>query len=52
MKWSPLLHTVAYVSAIAGFIALLGAWRATAQGEFLGLAEKIIYLEKELLRLL
>ena len=39
MKWSPILHMVAFISGILGVLALIGAWIATANGSFLGLSE-------------
>ncbi|MCH8945614.1 MAG: hypothetical protein IIA85_01710 [Nanoarchaeota archaeon] len=39
MKWSPILHMVAFISGVAGVLALIGAWIATANGSFLGLSE-------------
>jgi len=39
MKWSPTLHMVAFVLGILGLLALIGAWIATSDGNFLGLSE-------------
>ena len=39
MKWSPILHMVAFISGVLGVLALIGAWIATANGSFLGLSE-------------
>ena len=36
MKWSPILHKIAMVTGIVGFLALVGAWIATLNGTFLG----------------
>ena len=38
MKWSPILHMVAFISGILGVLALIGAWIATVNGSFLGLS--------------
>ena len=39
MKWSPILHTVAFISGVVGTLALIGAWIATANGSFLELSK-------------
>jgi len=39
MKWSPILHMVAFISGILGVLALIGAWIATVNTSFLGLSE-------------
>ena len=40
MKWSPILHMVAFISGVVGILALIGAWIATfSGGSFLGLSE-------------
>jgi len=42
MKWSPTLHLIAGISAIAGAIALGGAWIA-GNGTFLGFSQQHLY---------
>ena len=39
MKWSPILHNVAFVSGVIGVLALVAAWIATFNGGFLGQTE-------------
>ena len=43
IKWSPILHGIAFVSGIIGILALIGAWIATTQGSFLGLSEEHLF---------
>ena len=43
IKWSPILHGIAFVSGIIGVLALIGAWIATTQGSFLGLSEEHLF---------
>ena len=39
MKWSPILHNVAFISGILGVLALVAAWISTLNGSFLGLSQ-------------
>ena len=39
MKWSSILHNVAFVSGIIGVLALVAAWIAGFNGSFFGLSE-------------
>ncbi len=43
VKWSPILHRIAYVSGIFGVLMLIGAWAATSQGSFLGMSEEHLF---------
>jgi len=43
MKWSQILHIVAFISGIVGVLALIGAWIATANTIFLGLSEEHLF---------
>lgn len=36
VKWSPLLHWIAFVSGILGVLSLISAWIATPTGAFMG----------------
>lgn len=36
MKWSPILHNVAFITAVLGVLALVAAWIAAFNGSFLG----------------
>ena len=39
MKWSPILHNVAFITVILGVLALIAAWIAGFNGSFLGLSQ-------------
>jgi len=40
MKWSPKLHIVTLIAAIAGFISLVAAWVAGADGTVFGFSQE------------
>jgi hypothetical protein len=40
VKWSSILHKIAFFSGIFGVLMLFGAWIATYQGSFLGMSEE------------
>jgi hypothetical protein len=44
-KWSPILHTVAYLTGIVGALALVAAWIAaySASGSFWGMSEQHLF---------
>ena len=43
IKWSPILHGIAFSTAMVGVLALVGAWIATARGTFLGVSEEHLF---------
>ena len=43
IKWSPILHKIAYSSGVLGVLMLFGAWIATYQGSFLGMSEEHLF---------
>lgn len=43
MKWSPILHMIAMITGIIGFLALVGAWIATVNGTFLSQTEQHLF---------
>jgi len=51
MKWSPLLHTIAFLSGITGALALIGAWIAGTDGTFLNLTQAHLYNDTQSLLL-
>lgn len=52
MKWSSFVHAVAKVAAIAGVLALLGAWLAGAEGTVLGFNQVHLFEDAKSLFLL
>lgn len=52
IKWSPILHWIAFLSALAGVIFLASAWMATANGTFLGFSEEHLFNDAKALLLI
>ena len=51
MKWSPILHNIAWISGVLGVLALVAAWIATFSGSFLGLSEEHLFNDAKTLLL-
>ena len=51
MKWSPILHNVAFISGILGVLALVAAWIATLNGSFFDLSQEHFFEDAKTLLL-